>query len=105
MLKQSVIFDLDGTLADRRHRLHFLQGKKDWKAFFENMHLDPPVEKVFERLFFYFNQDYKIIILTGRPEEYRKVTISWLKENKVKPSMYEMFMRETKNYESDVSLK
>ena len=28
MTKEAVIFDLDGTLADRRHRLHFLEEKR-----------------------------------------------------------------------------
>ena len=28
------IFDIDGTLADNTHRLHFIQGEvKDWEGF------------------------------------------------------------------------
>jgi hypothetical protein len=30
------IFDIDGTLADISHRLHFIQQEsKDWKAFLQ----------------------------------------------------------------------
>ncbi len=105
MNETAVIFDLDGTLADRRHRLHFLEGKKDWKNFFDKMNLDPPVNAVFQKLFSHYYDNHKIIILTGRPEEYRDTTNNWLKENNVEAFMYEMFMRESKNYESDITLK
>jgi len=39
---QTIIVDLDGTLADVKHRLKHVQtpGKKNWDAFFKAMHLD-----------------------------------------------------------------
>ena len=105
MTKEAVIFDLDGTLSDRRHRLHFVEQSKDWKNFFEKMSDDPPVKSVISELFKYHDLDYKIIILSGRPEDYRKQTIDWLFRNLIFPDMYELFMRESKNYETDVDLK
>jgi FMN phosphatase YigB (HAD superfamily) len=33
------IFDIDGTLADISHRLHFIQQEpKDWRGFYSEMH-------------------------------------------------------------------
>ena len=38
---ETIVCDIDGTISDRRHRLKHLEGKKDWDAFFEEMHKDP----------------------------------------------------------------
>ena len=105
MSEKAVIFDIDGTLSDRRHRLHYLEKKKDWKSFFDNLNFAPPIKASFDFLFDHLNQGHKVILLTGRPEEYREKTVRWLKKHRVQPEMYELFMRETKNFESDVSLK
>lgn len=41
---QLVVFDVDGVLADVRHRLHFLRTRpKDWPAFFAAVPDDPPL--------------------------------------------------------------
>ncbi|MDP6730468.1 MAG: tyrosine-type recombinase/integrase, partial [SAR324 cluster bacterium] len=40
----AAIVDIDGTISDPAHRLHFVKtGKKDWKAFFEAIPNDPPI--------------------------------------------------------------
>lgn len=105
MTKEAVIFDLDGTLSDRRHRLFYLDGKKNWEGFFNAMDKDPPIKAVFEKLFYHLEQNHKIFIVTGRPQHYKDKTVTWLKKHNVKSSSYEIFMRESKNYESDLSLK
>ena len=34
-----IIVDIDGTIADVRHRLHHVKdGKKDWNAFHAELH-------------------------------------------------------------------
>ena len=48
MKKRAVIFDLDGTIFDPSHRLHHLDGEKDWKAFHDAMDEDPTIEAVAE---------------------------------------------------------
>ena len=48
MSKRAVIFDLDGTIFDPSHRLHHLDGEKDWKAFHDAMDEDPTIEAVAE---------------------------------------------------------
>lgn len=74
-----IIFDIDGTLADCSHRLHFIQSKpKNWKAFFDGMEHDVPIEPtitVAQSLYASYNE---IIFCTGRPESHRKQTRMWL---------------------------
>ena len=48
MTKRAVIFDLDGTIFDPSHRLHHLDGEKDWKAFHDGMDEDTLFEAVAE---------------------------------------------------------
>ena len=77
------IIDLDGVLADVRHRLHFLESKpKDWDGFFAGI-LDDPVlpegRAVVERL----TADHEVVYLTGRPESTRRQTEAWLERHEL----------------------
>ena len=76
----SVILDLDGTIADCSHRLHFLNGKPDWNSFFEYSKFDTVIEPVY-RLIHQLNNNYKIIILTSRPQKIHDITVDWLNKN------------------------
>ena len=92
-MKTLAVFDLDGTLADAGHRLHFInpmpprdpetgkKRKKNFKAFHDACDQDG----VFEDVAFEFREgvadpDITVIILTGRPEAYRSKTERWLEE-------------------------
>lgn len=72
------VVDIDGVLADVRHRLHHLERKpKDWDAFFAAAVADPAHEEglaVARRL----AEDHEIVFLTGRPERLRRATVAWL---------------------------
>jgi hypothetical protein len=40
------VFDIDGVLADVRHRLHLVEGRpKDWDGFFAAAADDPPLTR------------------------------------------------------------
>lgn len=70
--------DIDGVVADVRHRLHYLERRTpDWDAFFAAAPLDPPlaegIERVHELLL-----DHEVVCLTGRPERCRRDTLGWL---------------------------
>lgn len=81
-LKGYVLCDIDGTIADTRHRLHFVQGeKKDWKGFFSQMHLDPVRAETFKIINDLCAEGYTLIFVSARPENYRDVTEQWLAEN------------------------
>ena len=47
MPKLTVIFDVDGTIADVEHRRHFVSGgHKNWVSFKEHTKFDTPVQWV-----------------------------------------------------------
>ena len=73
------VVDIDGVLADVRHRLrHVDQRPKDWTRFFAAAADDPVLPEgaaVAERL----ATDHELVYLTGRPESLRHVTETWLR--------------------------
>ncbi|HEX5569574.1 MAG TPA: hypothetical protein VFY14_22090 [Streptomyces sp.] len=72
------VFDLDGTLADVRHRLHHLDGRpRDWDAFFGAAPQDPPLAEGVA-LARASATEYEVAYVTGRPERCRRDTLEWL---------------------------
>lgn len=92
---KTVICDIDGTLADCRHRLHHVLphgggGKRDWDAFFAEMGEDGVIWPVRD-LVCAANAHYPVVVCTGRPEKYRAVTEAWLYDAGV--SFRQLYMR------------
>jgi phosphoglycolate phosphatase-like HAD superfamily hydrolase len=77
-MKNIVLFDLDGTLALIEHRLHFIEGKKDWRKFFAACKDDLPNVPIIEVLRGLHKQGYRIWIVSGRSDEVKKETLDWL---------------------------
>lgn len=78
-----VICDLDGTLCDITHRLHFVRNlsegqKKDWGAFFRAIPQDAVRADVLDKLLKYEAEGNKIILVSARPDNYREQTEAWL---------------------------
>jgi hypothetical protein len=73
-----ILVDIDGTLADVRHRLHYIRGhgRKDWGRFFQSMQSDPPITPAVDWIKSKATEN-DIVVITGRPEQYRGVTESW----------------------------
>ncbi len=72
------VFDLDGTLADVRHRLpHLARRPRDWTAFFAAAPDDPPIAEGVA-LARESAKDCDLLYLTGRPERCRADTLAWL---------------------------
>lgn len=71
------VFDIDGVLADVRHRLrHVEQRPKDWDAFFDAAVDDPPLATGVA-LAQARAQDCEVVYVTGRPERCRADTLAW----------------------------
>jgi phosphoglycolate phosphatase-like HAD superfamily hydrolase len=76
--KPVAVFDLDGTLADTRHRLHFVESTpKDWSAFFRAADQDPPLAEGIA-LALEWAERCDLAYVTGRPERCRRATERWL---------------------------
>lgn len=73
------IFDIDGTLADLSHRLHFIAGeKKDWTGFYAACSNDLPIPEVVATLHNLNRAGASILLSTGRSAEIREQTEKWL---------------------------
>jgi hypothetical protein len=104
MARSYVIVDIDGTIADVRHRLHHIHGpgRKNWKAFFEAMDGDLPISNMLH----YVRQlaeDHNILIITGRPDNYRERTERWLRKNQV--PFDKLYMRPAGDHRPDYEAK
>jgi hypothetical protein len=75
------IVDIDGVVADVRHRLHHVEARpKDWDAFFAGAADDPAHDEglaVVARL----AEDHEVIFVTGRPGWLRETTQTWLDDH------------------------
>jgi phosphoglycolate phosphatase-like HAD superfamily hydrolase len=84
------VIDLDGTVADVRHRLHHLQRRpKDWDGFFRGIPDDKPLAEgvaVARTL----AQGHQLVYLTGRPERHRAATEAWLRRHDLPPGQLMM---------------
>ena len=102
---KTIIFDIDGTLSDCEHRKHFIIGKKkDFDSFYNAMGDDTVKENIRALCNMYFLSMWNVIICTGRPESYKKITEDWLKDNRVFYNELKMRSDERQN-ERDVEIK
>lgn len=85
---KAIIFDIDSTLSNNQHRVHWLEGeKKDWDRFYSEMDKDTPNEAlvwlcraVVDAIYHSDNADnLRVFVFTGRPENYRQQTEEWLR--------------------------
>jgi hypothetical protein len=79
-MKHVIICDLDGTASDPSHRLHHIRGRgrKNWPAFFEACHADPPHDDIAEIVRALATPGRSVVYVTGRPERNRRATVEWL---------------------------
>lgn len=117
-MKKAIIFDIDGTLADASHRLHFIQQEpKDWDGFFGAMKDDLPIEPVRVACGSLFalqamtkstgaDPSFCVIFCSARPNAYRDETEMWLRTyilpSNVNPILY---MRKTSDRRNDDIVK
>jgi hypothetical protein len=75
------IIDLNGVVADVRHRLHHVQGRrKDWTAFFAAASEDP-VHPEGRAVVQTLAREHEVVFLTGRPAHLHDDTVRWLERH------------------------
>lgn len=102
-----IVFDIDGTLADIKHRLHHIinpEEKKDWEAFnaaSEYDALNKHIAAINYRMC--GRSRYGSIIVSGRSENYRSITEKWLLQHNIYCDY--IFMRQSGDFRSDAIIK
>lgn len=88
------VFDVDGVLADVRHRLRHVERRpKDWDAFFDAAVDDPPLPTGVA-LALESARDCEVVYVTGRPERCRQDTLDWFAEHGLPPGTLSMRRRD-----------
>ena len=75
------VFDLDGTLADPAHRLHYIKNEpKDWPAFFAAVIDDAPIPHMVALVQALMRDPRgpQVAFVSGRSDECRSSTVKWL---------------------------
>jgi hypothetical protein len=77
-----IVCDLDGTVADASHRLHHIKGpSKDWASFYAACLDDTLKYPVWKLLLLTAYSGQEILYVTGRSEECRDDTLTWLERH------------------------
>jgi hypothetical protein len=77
------VIDLDGVVADVRHRLrHVAERPKDWASFFAAAKHDALLAEG-ARVVHALAEVHEIVYLSGRPESCRDDTLGWLRKHRL----------------------
>ena len=100
----TVIVDIDGTLADNSHRRHFLQRHehKDWDSFYAACGADAPIMPVILTVQA-LSRFFSVVLCSGRLERCREDTQVWLAEQEVPYD--QLLLRPEGDFTDDAELK
>lgn len=105
------IFDIDGTLADNRHRQRYLyQANKTkaecWKDFFDKSGEDPLYKDTVLLATRLSLAGFVILFVTGRSKAYHEMTKTWLEDAMREPIFdSQIFERKVKDFRKDWEVK
>ena len=98
---ETIIFDLDGTLADCTHRVPLLP---DWDAFYSACDKDEPIEPIIALYDELLDSPFRLEIWSGRRISEFGKTLDWFNKHGILlPS--EMRMRPEGDHRPDTELK
>ena len=103
---RKIVFDLDGTLADNKHRTHLAEAKM-WREYFAACDKDIPIEPVIKLLLRLWYAGEDVEIWSARSDEVLEQTVVWLR-NTIGHSATERIplkMRKAGDYRGDEVVK
>lgn len=87
------IFDIDDTLSNSSRRDHYIRSpKKNWDAYYKELIEDEPIASSVAILKALDEAGHRIVLCTGRPEQYRSLTVQWLQLHNIPAS--DLYMRQ-----------
>ena len=99
-----IICDIDGTIADLSHRLHFItNGNHQWNEFFAAVAGDKPIPEVIKTIQLLSQAGATILLVTGRSTVCRFDTVMWLHGHSV--PFEGLYMREEGDHRKDSIVK
>jgi len=99
-----IVFDIDGTLANTDHRKKWVATKpKNWAAWNAAMADDALHADIAELAISFHTQGNTVLLCSGRGEETRAVTESWLAQHVIPHRR--LYMRRERDYRKDSIIK
>ena len=84
-LKGTVFVDVDGTVADLKHRRKYVAMKpKNYPAFERGIPFDTPIQWVIDAVARLYDAGWTVVMCTGRRETQGDATKKWLADHGVK---------------------
>jgi FMN phosphatase YigB (HAD superfamily) len=103
-MEKAAIVDLDGTLVNVSSIRHLVEGKKkNFEQFHARSAECPPNQVVVELTDYLSQNNFKIIIMSGRISRYLDLSISWLQAHKV--NFHEIYLRDNQDFRPDFEIK
>lgn len=101
-----IICDIDGTIADLTHRLHYVTGEtKDWDKFFSEVIFDTVRGDIWEQVRLDAEKhDAEVIFVSGRSDSTRSDTEAWLK-SEIGVKDFKLLMRQSWDRREDTVVK
>jgi predicted kinase len=104
MIKQPILVDVDGTVVDCSHRLHYIKnGNRNWPAFWAAIPLDTPINHVIRMVQAMKAAGHPIFVVTARDDDRKAVTEAQLLQHGV--PFDRMYMRKTGDNRPDHVVK
>ena len=101
---KTIIFDVDGTIADCDHRRHFVENNNDWKSFKEQTVNDTPVQWVCDIAKRFIAQGDQVAFFSARNETEREITEQQISEW-IGDGHKGLFLREKDSFDPDEVFK
>ena len=105
MSKNWIVLDLDGTICDCSHRVHWTQAKQ-WDEFHAGISEDKPHEEAMAFLdAMASDNNYNMLVATGRDERHRAATERWFRQEGIDKYFEALLMRPDGDRSPDHELK